>query len=140
MQIPCAERLCTLCKLLDRLAPERPCSEIASPTATEHACERHCYRAWLSSDQDDVCSALSRDLVLSTCRFAVKMHMQTVPIWLRLSHCKHVPKQRLCLRGSYLLLIHQTTLTFNVFLLVLFPRHGVAAEGFLFPKLRLQRR
>ena len=57
-------------------------------TATEHGCclipqcpwianflERHCYRAWLSSDQGDVCSALSRDLVLSTRRLAVEMQM-----------------------------------------------------------------
>ena len=76
-------------------------SRFSTATATEHGCclipqcpwianflERHCYRAWLSSDQGDVCSALSRDLVLSTCRLAVKMQMPTFPMWLRISHCK----------------------------------------------------
>ena len=65
-------------------------SRFSTATATEHGCclipqcpwianflERHCYRAWLSSDEGDVCSALSRDLVLSTCCVTVKMQMPT---------------------------------------------------------------
>ena len=47
--------------------------------ATEHAFDIK-YR-------DDVCGALSRELVLSTCRLAVKMHMQTIYMWPELPYC-----------------------------------------------------